>query len=83
MITKEYFHQNSALIIDVAKLESIRQTLIKTEWQKRQTTKEFRSALLRHLAELGWSDRVRIDQRSNINISSVFHEIGYAYKRGI
>lgn len=81
MIVKEYLHQDCKLI-NRAQLDNVKSILVSIKWPKRQTAKEFRALLLVDLAEQGWSDRVRIDHRSNINITSVFKDIGLCIQTG-
>lgn len=82
MYLKEYLHQDCQRLSSTLLLEDIRSTITQVEWSKRETAKEFRSKLLVELAELGWSDRVRIDSRSNINITSVMHGTGLCVQTG-
>lgn len=82
MLIEEYLHQDCHRLIGTPLLDSLRATLKEMEWSKRQTAKEFRSSLLVELAERGWSDRVRIDHRSNINITSIMDSTGLCVQTG-
>lgn len=82
MIVKQHFHQEPNSKLSATDIQNVKTILVSAEWIKRKSAKEFRSDILRTLAELGWSDRVRIDQRSNINITSVLHETGLCIQTG-
>lgn len=82
MRIKEYFHQEKLSQIDKSIIQNIRDTLQALEWQKRHSSKDFRDTLLKSLGTFGWSNRVRIDQRSKINITSVLNDVGLCLQTG-
>lgn len=82
MQTTEYFHQANYSQLSASVIQDIRNTLGVTDWPKHHSSKEFRERLLRSLAAFGWSNPVRIDQRSKISITSVLDKTGLCLQTG-
>lgn len=82
MQIKEYFHQQAGSQLAASVVEDVKNTLRAITWRKRQSSKEFRINLSKALSSYGWSDPVRIDQRSKISITSVFGDTGLCVQTG-
>lgn len=82
MQLKEYIHQKADSRIDISTIQNVRSTLQAYQWPRRQPAADFRDALLISLGAYGWSNRVRIDPRSRINITSVLNTVGLCIQTG-
>lgn len=82
MQTTEYFHQAGDTQLSASVIQNVRNALNDADWPIRYSSKEFRENLLRSLSVFGWSNAVRIDIRSKINITSVFDKTGLCLQTG-
>lgn len=82
MHLEEYPHNNPSSAITNTTLDGVRDVLKKSSWGKRDDTRAFRDRVLLDLSRVGWSDSVRIDNRSKISITSILGDTGLCIQTG-
>lgn len=82
MQIKEHFHQADCSQLAASVIQDVKDTLLAADWKKSHSSKEFRVQLLRSLSIFGWSNPVRIDQRSKISITSMLDHTGMCLQTG-
>ncbi|OAM52693.1 hypothetical protein A7981_04370 [Methylovorus sp. MM2] len=82
MQIKEYLFHPDKEGIDSNKIENVRDTLKAYVLPEKIKSKDIRAELLKELGSQGWSNAVRIDQRSRISITSVLNDIGLCLQTG-
>lgn len=82
MTVTEFSHNKARQLIPDDVLRSVFGVLEAVTWNFYGTTQEFRESLLRGLGQNGWSDSVRVDTRSKINITSIYDKTGLSVQTG-
>jgi hypothetical protein len=82
MRIEEHLHNHAATHVSDATRTQIRSILQRTEKRGRWTSSQLRREILRQLADLGWSDPVRIHKDSKISITSIFGQTGLCLQTG-
>lgn len=82
MHLQEYPHNNASRAIKSTTLDGVREVLKKSGWEKRDDTRAFRDRVLLNLSRAGWSDNVRIDNRSKMSITSIYGDTGLCIQTG-
>lgn len=78
----ELAHNRADHLIPMDVYGSVHGALQDLRWSLSDSTQEFRDSLMFELGRYGWSDPVRIDARSKINITSIFDKTGLCIQTG-
>lgn len=82
MRISEYSHRQAATHLSAEVRDGVADAIRSIAWNKNETAKDFREKLLHELAKDGWSNSIRVDARSKINITSIRDKIGLCFQAG-
>ena|SRR6266513_4838649 len=82
MRVEEHLHNQAATHVSDLTRTQIRSVLQQTQKRGHWTSVQLRREILRQLADLGWSDPVRIHKDSKISITSIFGQTGLCLQTG-
>lgn len=78
----EHFHRLEDSPLNEQLIDGVRQILLSYQIPLSTRSKGLREDILQKLGSKGWSNAVRIDQRSKINITSVLNDTGLCLQTG-